>query len=81
MPTAVKEIIQHLIIMKSHSFLDLCISKLAKYLKSFHFLDHEIESLNIEGFDFPIDMNGIEEWIHEKNKTQYRFYAKYFERI
>ena len=60
MPTAVKEIIQHLIIMKSRSFLDLCISKLAKYLKSFHFLDHEIESLNIEGFDFPIDMNGLE---------------------
>ena len=23
-------------------------------------LDNEIKSLNIEGFDFPIDMNGIE---------------------
>ncbi len=81
MPTAVKEIIQHLIIMKSHSFLDPCISKSAKYLKSFHFLDHEIESLNIEGFDFPIDMNGIEEWIHEKNKTQFNLVGISIEKL
>lgn len=87
MPTAVKERILNLI-TKDHQkyfeitqfFLDPSISKSSKELKSFNFLEREIEQLDNEFLEIPSELDKLEEWLDRQNKLQCTHYKGYIER-
>lgn len=87
MPTAVKERFLNLI-TKDHQkyfeitqfFLDSSISRSAKELKSFHFLENEIKHLDVTTSEFPSELEQQVDWINKQNKDQCLNYKEYIER-
>ena len=87
MPTAVKERILNLI-TDAHQkyfeitqfFLDPSVSRSAKELKAFHFLENEILHLDSDFSDFPTNVDQLAVWMQKQNKTQCLHYKEYLER-